>query len=70
LSIHINDINKFDSLVIKPLSLEIATYTGLIKSMTIDKNGTVMSFSLMETGVVIKRKSGWKLLSGQTSMIN
>jgi hypothetical protein len=35
-----------------------------------DTSGKTSSFSLIESGVLIKREDGWKLLSGQTSIIS
>lgn len=61
--------NSFDKLSIIPLSNEIATYTGKIKSTMVDTLGKTMAFSLIETGVLIKRKDSWKLLNGQTSTL-
>jgi hypothetical protein len=62
--------NSFDTLRIIPLSKELATYTGRFNSVMTDTSGKVMTFSLVETGVLIKRQDGWKLLQGQTSIIN
>lgn len=62
--------NSFDTLSIIPLSKELATYTGRLHSTMIDTNNKKTSFSLVETGVIIKRTNGWKLLSGQTSVLN
>lgn len=62
--------NRFDSLHIKPLSKELATYTGRLQSTMTDTSGKVLTVSLVETGVLIKRQDGWKLLNGQTSIIN
>ncbi|HRG33340.1 MAG: nuclear transport factor 2 family protein [Saprospiraceae bacterium] len=62
--------NSFESLRIVPLSNDIATYTGRQHSMMTDSNGKIMTFQLVETGVLIKRKAGWKLLSGQTTILN
>lgn len=62
--------NTFDTLMIFPLSPDITTYTGRVKSSMTDTTGNTTNFSLMETGVLIKRKTGWKLLQGQTSLIN
>jgi hypothetical protein len=61
--------NSFESLRIIPLDRNIATYTARIRSMVMDTAGKVSTFSLVESGVVIKRKDGWKLLSGQTSIV-
>jgi hypothetical protein len=62
--------NSFDSLRIIPLSLNLATYSGRLKSKMIDTTGKAINFSLVETGVIIKRADGWKLLHGQTSILN
>jgi SnoaL-like domain len=62
--------NFFDTLRIIPLSEEYATYTGRLNSTMTDTTGKTITFSLVETGVLIKRKDGWKLLNGQTSVLN
>jgi hypothetical protein len=62
--------NSFDTLRIVPLSKEIATYTGRLHSTMTDTRGNIMTLQLVETGVLIKRKEGWKLLSGQTNIVN
>ncbi len=62
--------NSFDTLRIIPLSKELATYTGRLSSTMTDTSGVTITFSLVETGVLIKRKDGWKLLNGQTSILN
>jgi hypothetical protein len=62
--------NSFDTLRISPLSKEYATYTGRLTSRMTDTSGRTTTFSLVETGVLIKREDGWKLLHGQTSILN
>jgi hypothetical protein len=62
--------NSFDKLQIIPLSNELATYTGQLSSIMTDTSGKVIHYSLVETGIMIKRPEGWKLLSGQTSLLN
>lgn len=62
--------NSFDSLRIIPLTKELATYTGVIHSIWTDTSGRSVSMHLAETGVMIKRGSGWKLLSGQTTLLD
>jgi hypothetical protein len=62
--------NSFDTLGIIPLSKELATYTGRINSTMTDTAGKTMTLELLETGILIKRREGWKLLSGQTSILN
>lgn len=62
--------NAFDTLKIIPLSKELASYTGRLHSTMIDTAGIATTFSLVETGLLIKRKDGWKLLHGQTALVN
>lgn len=56
----------WDSLRIEPLTRNIANYTGILKRQTRDSTGQVAVSRFVESGVVIKREDGWKLLSGQT----
>ena len=58
---HWKDLDVF------PLSNTIATFTGIVEGHTIDTAGTRTNISLIESGAVIKREDGWKLLCGQTS---
>jgi hypothetical protein len=60
--------NQFDSLKIVPLGKHLASYTANINSTSIDTAGKEYVSSLVETGIVIKRAGGWKLLKGQTSI--
>jgi hypothetical protein len=60
--------NKFESLQVIPLTKNLASYTGQLRSAMTDTSGNVQTFSLIETGVIIKRQEGWKLLNGQTSV--
>jgi hypothetical protein len=60
--------NQFTSLLIHPLSEDVCNYTGTIRSVMTDTSGKVNQFYLIETGLMIKRANGWKLLSGQTGM--
>lgn len=61
--------NHFDTLQITPLSPDYATYTGRLISHMTDTAGQTNTYYLMETGVVVRRQNGWKLLHGQTSNI-
>lgn len=61
--------NKFDSLRILPLTKTMASYTSRIHSTMIDTLGNRSAFSLIETGLLIKREKKWMLLNGQTSVI-
>lgn len=60
--------NSFESLTIDALSADTASYTGKIKSMMTDTTGNTMTIYLNEKGKLIKRKGGWKLLSGETTI--
>ena len=62
--------NTFDTLSVIPLSKELATYTGRLQSTMVDTAGKSTTTTLVETGVLIKRTDGWKLLSGQTTVVN
>jgi hypothetical protein len=62
--------NSWLRLDIHPLTKELASYTGKIKSITKEKQGKESTTYLLETGIVIKRKNGWKLLCGQTTVVN
>lgn len=62
--------NSIDSLRIIPLSKELASYYARINSTMIDTTGKAETFTLIESGVWIKRNDGWKLLSGQTAVLN
>ena len=61
--------NTWDSLRIIPLTTELVSYTGKIHSAMTDTSGKTSSYSLIETGLVIKRKNGWKLYNGQTAIL-
>ncbi len=61
--------NSFETLRIIPLTDNLATYTGRVKSRVIDFEGKERIHILVETAVVVRRKDGWKLLSGQTSVV-
>lgn len=61
---------KFEwlDLKINPLSNGLANYTGLVKSVMIDTSGKELVSLILETGTVIKRQAGWKILSGQSRL--
>lgn len=61
--------NKWEILTVNPLTPELASYTGTIKSVSIDTANTESTYRLIETGTMIKRKGEWKLLCGQTNII-
>jgi hypothetical protein len=61
--------NTFETLNVIPLSKELATYSGRLQSVMTDTLGNTNTFTLVETGVLIKRKDDWKLLNGQTTIV-
>lgn len=62
--------NAFENLQVIPLTKDLATYSGKLHSVMTDTAGQTMQASLVETGLMIRRQDGWKLLSGQTTVLN
>lgn len=60
--------NTWDTLAIFPLTRTYAMYTGNISSEVIDTAGVKTSSKLVETGLLKKGESGWRLVSGQTAV--
>jgi hypothetical protein len=58
--------SNWEMLEIHPLTMDIATFVGKLSVFTI-ANGDTSRSSLLESGTLIRRKDGWKLLSGQTA---
>lgn len=61
---------QWDTLTINPLSSSLAAYTGKVLSQMTDTSGVTSAHALLESGVLIKRKDGWKLLCGQSRVAN
>jgi len=61
---------NWDTLQVFPLSDKIANYSGIVKGSMIDTSGIRSSVLIIESGTVIKRSDGWKLLSGQSAILN
>lgn len=59
----------WDTLRVDALSNKLARYTGRLRSEWMDTTGKIIDLSFVETGLLIKRGDGWKLLSGQTSTL-
>ncbi|MDW7690645.1 hypothetical protein R9C00_22195 [Flammeovirgaceae bacterium SG7u.111] len=51
-----------------PLTNEIANYSGTVRGRMVDKSGVETNVTIIESGTVIKREDGWKLLSGQSAV--
>ena len=59
----------WDTLQIFPISNEVATYSGIVGGTMTDTAGVKSIIKIIESGIVIKRKDGWKLLSGQSAAL-
>ena len=59
----------WDSLTVIPIHRDTAKYMGRITSIVVDTSGYSDTLYLSEEGVAIRRKDGWKLLSGKTILI-
>ena len=60
--------NRWENLIVHPINNETATYSGNIRSIMVDSSGKSTTMFLQETGIVVKRKDGWKLVAGQTAV--
>ena len=61
---------QWDTLQIFPLSDKIANYTGIVNGQTIDTAGIESNMLIIESGTLIKRGDGWKLLNGQSAILD
>ena len=52
----------------EPLNDSLAVYTGLLHATVIGAHNDTTHTDLLETGFVVKRSDGWKLLCGQTAV--
>ncbi|WP_303318090.1 hypothetical protein Q4Q34_11860 [Flavivirga abyssicola] len=59
----------WESIKIVPLTNEIANYSGIIKCVQVDKDLNPVTFKIIESGTLIKRKGGWKFLNGQSRIL-
>ena len=57
----------WESLQIIPLTNEISNYYGIVEGVLTDTAGFENNVAIIESGTVIKRPDGWKLLSGQSA---
>ncbi|MDH3648988.1 MAG: hypothetical protein OEQ53_04855 [Saprospiraceae bacterium] len=56
----------WDTLQVFPLSNTIASFTGIVNGVMTDTTGSKSPVHIIESGTVIKRTDGWKLLNGQS----
>jgi hypothetical protein len=61
--------NHYDSLLIVPLSSDHAQFAMRTISVSVDTAGDSTTTAFIESGVMVKRKDGWKFLSGHTSIL-
>ncbi|MDD7886517.1 hypothetical protein [Flavivirga sp. 57AJ16] len=61
---------SWESIKIQPLTKKIANYSGIVKCVQIDTDQNPVTFKIIESGTLIKRKDGWKFLSGQSRSLN
>jgi len=60
---------SWDTLQVFPLSPKIANYSGIVNGTIVDNSGTKSSITIIESGTVIKRLNGWKILNGQSAIL-
>ena len=60
---------SWDTLQIFPLSHKIANYSGIVNGIVVDNSGTKSNITIIESGTVIKRSNGWKILNGQSAIL-
>ncbi|MGI9542265.1 MAG: nuclear transport factor 2 family protein [Cyclobacteriaceae bacterium] len=60
---------QYEYLRIEPLTTHFASYTGKITGTLVTMSGDTSYLTLLETGTVIKREDGWKLLNGQSALV-
>jgi hypothetical protein len=61
---------QWDTLEVHPLSNDIATFSGIVTGIMTDTSGAKVKTSMIESGSLIRRSDGWKLLCGQSAIIN
>ena len=61
---------EFETLEIFPLSSKIANYSGIVKGEMVDTANVTSKFKIIESGTLIKRADGWKLLNGQSRSLD
>lgn len=61
---------SWETLQVFPLSKTYATYTGIVSSTMRDTSGQVNQSRIIESGTLVKRTDGWKLLSGQSRLLD
>jgi len=52
-----------------PLTSELVSYTGIVTGTMTDTTGQRSENTTIESGMIIKRPDGWKLLCGQSAAL-
>ncbi len=60
---------RWDSLTVFPIVPFLANFHGVVSGQVVEAGGVTRRVRMIESGTVILRAGGWKLLSGQTSML-
>ena len=60
---------SWETLIVLPLTDQIATYSGIVIGAMKDTAGVESPVRIIESGTVIKREDGWKLLCGQSATL-
>lgn len=60
---------QWDTLRVVPLTENIANYSGIVSGSITDTAGTESTVALLESGTVIRRTEGWKILNGHTTVL-
>lgn len=61
--------SSWDTVRIIPLSESYCSYTGRLNSLMTDTANEETIVTIVETGLMVKRPTGWKLLQGQTTVL-
>lgn len=61
---------RWDTLRVIPLAENIANYSGVVQGSMTDTAGVESIVSLLESGTVIRREDGWKILNGHTTVLD
>lgn len=61
---------EWDTLSIFVHKRDLANFTGIVKSVMTDTAGVQSKMAIIESGTLIKRLDGWKLLNGQSRLLD
>lgn len=60
---------RWDTLRVIPLAEDVANYSGVVRGSMTDTAGIQSVVALLESGTVIRRSDGWKILNGHTTVL-